>query len=57
MKYHTVVAVFLAGASALGFAESTARVVHYHANDIVPIRAKMRYTTLVQVPRGEKIMD
>lgn len=57
MKHHTVIAAFLAGASALGFAESTARVVHYHANDIVPIRAKMRYTTLVQVPRGEKIME
>src|SRR5229473_1418767 len=57
MKLHRLIAVLLAGASALGFAESAARVVHYHANDIVAIRAKMRYTTLVQVPAGEKIME
>ena len=25
--------------------QETARIVHYHANDIVPIRARMRYTT------------
>lgn len=57
MKRHAFLAAFLAGASALSLAESSARVVHYHANDIVPIRAKMRYTTLIQVPAGEKIME
>jgi len=57
MKLHRLIAVLLAGASVLGFAENAARVVHYHANDIVPIRAKMRYTTLIQVPAGEKIME
>jgi len=57
MKFHRLISVFLAGASVLAFAESAARVVHYHSNDIVAIRAKMRYTTLVQVPTGEKILE
>ena len=47
----------LAGASLLSNADSATHVVHYHANDIVPIRAKMRYTTLVEIPSGEKIME
>ena len=57
MRRYKLIAVLLAGASVLGFAENAARVVHYHSNDIVAIRAKMRYTTLVQVPAGEKIME
>jgi type IV secretion system protein VirB9 len=57
MKRCTLISAFLAGASVLGLADSSARVVHYHANDIVPIRAKMRYTTLIQVPAAEKIME
>lgn len=50
-------AAFLAGASILSSAENATRVVHYHANDIVAVRAKMRYTTLIEVPSGEKIME
>jgi type IV secretion system protein VirB9 len=50
-------AALLAGASVLSTADSATRVVHYHANDIVAIRAKMRYTTLIEVPTGEKIME
>ncbi len=57
MKRCTLISAFLAGTSALSLADSSARIVHYHANDIVPIRAKMRYTTLIQVPVGEKIME
>ena len=34
-----------------------ARTVQYHAQDIVPIRAKLKYTTLIQVPATEKIME
>jgi type IV secretory pathway VirB9-like protein len=34
-----------------------ARTVEYHAQDIVPIRAKMQYTTLIAVPPSEKIME
>ena len=29
----------------------------YHANDIVSVRAKMRYTTLIQLPAAEKILE
>ena len=37
--------------------EPTARTVQYHSQDIVPIRAKLKYTTLIQVPATEKIME
>src|SRR6266581_537331 len=38
-------------------ADSTARTVQYHAQDIVPIHAKVKYTTLIVVPPSEKIME
>jgi hypothetical protein len=50
-------AALMVGASILSSADHATRVVHYHANDIVAIRAKMRYTTLIEVPTGEKIME
>jgi type IV secretion system protein VirB9 len=50
-------ASLLAGASLLTAAQTTTHLVHYHANDIVPVRAKMRYTTLIEVPPGEKIIE
>ncbi|MBT9333004.1 TrbG/VirB9 family P-type conjugative transfer protein [Paracidobacterium acidisoli] len=37
--------------------QTTARLVKYHANDIVSVRAKMRYTTLIQLPGTEKILE
>jgi type IV secretion system protein VirB9 len=37
--------------------QQSARIVHYHANDIVSVRAKMRYTTLIQLPATEKILE
>jgi len=37
--------------------QKSARIVHYHANDIVSIRAKMRYTTLIELPTTEKILE
>lgn len=37
--------------------QQSARIVHYHANDIVSIRAKMRYTTMIQLPATEKILE
>jgi len=40
-----------------GEAQQTARTVHYHAQDIVAIKAKLRYTTLIEVPATEKIME
>lgn len=50
-------ASLLAGASIISSAQTATRVVHYHANDIVPVRSKMRYTTLIEVPQGEKIIQ
>jgi type IV secretion system protein VirB9 len=37
--------------------QTTARIVKYHSNDIVGVRGKMSYTTLIQLPATEKILD
>jgi type IV secretory pathway VirB9-like protein len=37
--------------------DASARTVQYHSQDIVPIRAKLKYTTLIEVPTTEKIME
>ncbi len=36
---------------------SSARTVQYHSQDIVAIHAKLKYTTLIEVPPTEKIME
>jgi len=46
----------ISSSAAFGQAAS-ARTVQYHAQDIVPIHAKLKYTTLIEVPPTEKIMD
>jgi type IV secretion system protein VirB9 len=38
-------------------AQESARTVQYHAQDIIPIRAKVKYTTLIELPATEKIME
>src|SRR5215468_164045 len=38
-------------------AQDSARTVQYHSQDIVPIRAKLKFTTLIEVPPTEKIME
>ena len=38
-------------------AQESARTVQYHAQDIIPIRAKVKYTTLIELPSTEKIME
>jgi type IV secretory pathway VirB9-like protein len=38
-------------------AEAAARVVKYSKEDIVPIRAKLRYSTLIVLPDDEEILD
>lgn len=43
-------------ANAHGFADGAARLVKYHANDIISIKAKLRYTTLIELPPTEKIL-
>lgn len=39
------------------FGQDAARTVQYHSQDIVPIHAKLKYTTLIEVPPTEKIME
>jgi type IV secretory pathway VirB9-like protein len=62
----TLLALALASAlsSTAAFAQAApaapaeqARTVQYHSQDIVPIRAKVKYTTLIVVPTTEKIME
>ena len=48
-----VLVVFSIGA----LAQDSARTVQYHSQDIVPIRAKVKYTTLIELPTTEKIME
>jgi type IV secretory pathway VirB9-like protein len=48
----------LALSSAVAVAQdASARTVQYHSQDIVPIHAKLKYTTLIEVPPTEKIME
>ena len=47
----------LALAAIAADAQQIARIVHYHADDIVPIRARMHYTTLIALPPTEKILE
>src|SRR5262249_4307178 len=34
-----------------------AKVISYSARDVVPIKAKLRYTTLIVLPKNEQILD
>jgi len=43
--------------AAVAHGQQSARIVKYHTNDIVSVRAKMRYTTLIQLPAAEKILE
>ena len=42
---------------ALVHAENGARVVKYSQNDIIPIQAKVRFSTLIVLPADEEILD
>jgi type IV secretory pathway VirB9-like protein len=37
--------------------DASARTVQYHAQDIISIRAKLKYATLIELPATEKIME
>ena len=52
----TGLAVALAPLTAIG-QDASARTVQYHSQDIVSIKAKLKFTTLIQVPASEKIME
>ena len=50
--------IVLALSSTVAIAQdASARTVQYHSQDIVPIHAKLKYTTLIEVPPTEKIME
>ena len=55
MKF--IVNVVLAVSSIAAFGQESARTVQYHSQDIVAIRAKVKYTTLIELPPSEKIME
>ena len=55
MKF--IVNVVLIVSSIAALAQESARTVQYHSQDIVAIRAKVKYTTLIEVPPSEKIME
>src|SRR5713101_7970596 len=52
-----IVGVILAISSIGALAQESARTVQYHSQDIVAIRAKVKYTTLIELPTTEKIME
>lgn len=53
--------IFIAALAALAMhapaQDASARTVQYHSQDIVPIHAKLKYTTLIELPGTEKIME
>jgi type IV secretory pathway VirB9-like protein len=54
----TIVALIFATLGNLAIqAQTASRNVSYHSQDRVPIRAKVKYTTLIVVPATEKIME
>jgi type IV secretory pathway VirB9-like protein len=58
MKMRSVVAALAVAFSTLATqAQHASRTVQYHTQDIVAISGKVRYTTLIQLPATEKIME
>jgi type IV secretion system protein VirB9 len=57
MRPLPIVPLLLGLAATVAHSQHTARLVKYHTNDIVSIRAKMRYTTLIELPGTEKILE
>ncbi len=53
----SIVNVVLAVSSIGALAQESARTVQYRSQDIVAIRAKVKYTTLIELPTTEKIME
>ena len=55
--FKLIVNAVFAVASIAAFGQESARTVQYHSQDIVAIRAKIKYTTLIELPPSEKIME
>ena len=56
-RLNVIAGLVLALTSIVAVAQESARTVQYRSQDIVPIRAKVKYTTLIVVPPTEKIME
>ena len=50
-------AIAFQGSPAFAAMEASARVVKYSKEDIIPIRAKLRFSTLIVLPEDEEILD
>jgi type IV secretion system protein VirB9 len=57
MQRSSIIPILLGLAATVAHGQQSARIVRYHANDIVNVHAKMRYTTLIQLPSTEKILE
>jgi len=57
MKCSPIFPLVLCLITTVAHGQQSARIVKYHANDIVSVHAKMRYTTLIQLPPTEKILE
>lgn len=58
MRSRQLIVSFVLILSSLGaLAQESARTVQYHSQDIIPIRAKVKYTTLIELPTTEKIIE
>src|SRR5438874_10547060 len=55
----TIAIIFLAALAAVSAVAQNreARTIKYSAKDIVLIKARLRYTTLIVLPQSEKILD
>src|SRR5215475_10491372 len=56
-RYMMPLALAAVAATPASAQDASARTVQYHSQDIVPIHAKLKYTTLIEVPPSEKIME
>jgi type IV secretion system protein VirB9 len=57
MSRTPIVTLLLGLAATVAHGQQSARLVKYHTNDIVSVHAKMRYTTLIELPATEKILE
>ena|SRR3989454_12137385 len=59
MKLKTTLLTTALAMSAIAplYCETSARTISYHSQDIVNIRARVKFTTLIQLPPTEKIIE
>ena len=57
MQRSPIIPLLLGLAATVAHGQQQARIVKYHANDIVSVHARMHYTTLIELPSTEKILQ